>query len=65
MENVQVKHTTLTTAGMENMKNKIVAAYGRMSGGYHRVIGHKPHNACYDRPNTLSLIPEPAERGIK
>lgn len=47
------------------MKNKIIAAYGEMAEGYHLMIDHKPHNAYHDRPNTLSLIPEPAGRGIK
>jgi hypothetical protein len=50
---------------MENMKDKIIAAYEEMAGHYHRLIDHKPYNAYHDRPNTLSLIPEPAGQGIK
>jgi SAM-dependent methyltransferase len=49
---------------MENMTNKIIAAYEGMAEGYHRLIDHKSHNAYYDRPNTLSLIPEPAGKAI-
>ncbi len=49
---------------MENNKEKIIAAYEEMAEGYHRLIDHKPHNAYYDRPNTLSLIPEPAGKSI-
>ncbi len=49
---------------MEDMKNKIIAAYEEMAEAYHRLIDHKPHNAYYDRPNTLSLIPEPGGKAI-
>ncbi len=49
---------------MENLKNKIIAAYEEMAESYSRLIDRKPHNAYYDRPNTLSLIPEPAGKVI-
>lgn len=37
-------------------KDKILAAYEKMADSYNRLIDHKPHNAYYDRPNTLQLI---------
>jgi ubiquinone/menaquinone biosynthesis C-methylase UbiE len=49
---------------MEHVKNKIIAAYEALAESYSRLIDHKPHNAYYDRPNTLSLIPEPAGKVI-
>lgn len=33
-------------------------AYEAMSTSYHHKIDTKPHNAFYDRPNTLSLLPK-------
>lgn len=39
-------------------KEKIVAAYEELADSYNALIDHKPHNAYYDRPNTLKLIPE-------
>lgn len=39
-------------------KDKIIAAYEALADSYNRLIEHKPHNAYYDRPNTLALIPE-------
>ncbi|MFA0961145.1 class I SAM-dependent methyltransferase [Roseivirga sp. BDSF3-8] len=39
------------------MKEKILAAYEQMAERYNALIDHKPHNAHYDRPNTLSLFP--------
>ncbi len=39
-------------------KEKIIAAYEDLADSYNALIDHKPHNAYYDRPNTLKLIPE-------
>ena len=39
-------------------KEKIVAAYEELADSYNALIDYKPHNAYYDRPNTLKLIPE-------
>ena len=39
-------------------KEKIVAAYEDLADSYNALIDHKPHNAYYDRPNTLKLISE-------
>lgn len=38
------------------MKEKIIAAYEELADSYDALIEHKPHNAYYDRPNTLKLI---------
>jgi len=40
------------------MKKKIEKAYELIADNYNSLIDHKPHNAYYDRPNTLSLIEE-------
>jgi SAM-dependent methyltransferase len=40
------------------IKEKIVSAYEQMAEKYNELIDHKPHNAYYDRPNTLSLLPD-------
>lgn len=37
-------------------KEKILQAYETLAVRYDALIDHKPHNAYYDRPNTLSLI---------
>lgn len=39
-------------------KEKIIAAYEDLADSYNAMIDHKPHNAYYDRPNTLKLISE-------
>jgi ubiquinone/menaquinone biosynthesis C-methylase UbiE len=39
-----------------NIKQKILAAYEKMAESYDRMIDFKPHNAYYDRPNTLSMM---------
>ncbi|MDW7694697.1 class I SAM-dependent methyltransferase [Flammeovirgaceae bacterium SG7u.111] len=39
-------------------KEKIISAYESMAESYNDKIDHKPHNAYYDRPNTLGLIPD-------
>jgi ubiquinone/menaquinone biosynthesis C-methylase UbiE len=38
--------------------DKIIRAYETLADRYNELIDHKPHNAYYDRPNTLSLMPE-------
>lgn len=38
------------------VKNKILSAYEEIAEKYNELIDHKPHNAYYDRPNTLELI---------
>ena len=38
------------------MKDKIKAAYEELAESYDAHIDHKPHNAYYDRPNTLALM---------
>ena len=40
------------------MKQEILRAYEQMAERYNALIDHKPHNAYYDRPNTLSLLPD-------
>ena len=40
------------------IKDDIIAAYERMAEKYNELIDVKPHNAFYDRPNTLQLFPE-------
>ncbi len=39
------------------IKEKILAAYEDLAEKYSELIEHKPHNAYYDRPNTLGLFP--------
>lgn len=46
------------------MKDKILSAYEEIAESYNDQIEHKPHNAYYDRPNTLALIPEPKGKTI-
>lgn len=38
------------------IKEKIKKAYNELAKSYNKLIDHKPHNAYYDRPNTLSLL---------
>jgi SAM-dependent methyltransferase len=40
------------------IKEKIISAYEEMAEAYSNLIDHKPHNAYYDRPNTLQLLPD-------
>ena len=40
------------------MKEKIIKAYEEMAESYNAKIDFKPHNAFYDRPNTLGLMPK-------
>jgi ubiquinone/menaquinone biosynthesis C-methylase UbiE len=46
------------------IKEKIILAYEEMAEKYNELIEHKPHNAYYDRPNTLELIPEVQGKSI-
>lgn len=46
------------------IKEKIVLAYEEMAEKYNALIDHKPHNAYYDRPNTLSLFHEVENKAI-
>lgn len=39
-------------------KEHIISAYEKMAEKYNELIDHKPHNAYYDRPNTLQLLPD-------
>lgn len=38
-------------------KEKIKQAYEDLADNYNSLIDYKPHNAYYDRPNTLQLLP--------
>ncbi len=49
---------------MPNITPKVVAAYEAMAERYNDLIDHKPHNAYYDRPNTLALLPDVAGKRI-
>lgn len=40
------------------IKQKILNAYEKLAHPYNRDIDHKPHNAYYDRPNTIALFGE-------
>ncbi|WP_258097774.1 class I SAM-dependent methyltransferase [Marinoscillum pacificum] len=42
-------------------ENEVRKTYERLADSYNELIDHKPHNAYYDRPNTLSLLPENLE----
>lgn len=46
------------------IKDKIVAAYEALAESYNTLIEHKPHNAYYDRPNTLALLPDVVGKSI-
>lgn len=37
-------------------KDKVKKAYNQLAKNYNKHIDHKPHNAYYDRPNTLRLL---------
>ena len=43
---------------MDEIKSKIVEAYETLAVSYDQLIDTKPHNAYYDRPNTLALLPD-------
>lgn len=40
------------------IKEKIIKAYEELADSYNAMIDYKAHNAFYDRPNTLGLMPE-------
>lgn len=46
------------------IKEKIKSAYNTLAESYNRLIDHKPHNAYYDRPNTLKLLEGVAGKSI-
>lgn len=46
------------------IEEKILAAYEALAESYNRQIDHKPHNAYYDRPNTLRLIEDVEGKSI-
>jgi ubiquinone/menaquinone biosynthesis C-methylase UbiE len=45
-------------------KEKIISAYEQMAEKYNELIDHKPHNAYYDRPNTLRLLSEVSGKSV-
>ncbi len=45
-------------------KEKIKQTYNKLAEQYNALIDHKPHNAYYDRPNTLKLIGNPKGKKI-
>lgn len=45
-------------------KEKIKKAYNELAESYNRLIEHKPHNAYYDRPNTLNLLKEVKNKSV-
>lgn len=44
--------------------NNTLATYEQLADSYHAKIDTKPHNAYYDRPNTLSLLPDVAGKKV-
>ncbi len=45
-------------------KEKVKQAYEDLADCYNNLIDHKPHNAYYDRPNTLGLLPNVTGKSI-
>ncbi|WP_299766525.1 class I SAM-dependent methyltransferase [uncultured Dokdonia sp.] len=45
-------------------KEKIKQTYDVLAERYNALIDHKPHNAYYDRPNTLGLIENPKGKQV-
>ena len=45
-------------------KEKIRRAYEDLAENYSALIDHKPHNAYYDRPNTIALLGSVREKQI-
>lgn len=45
-------------------KEKIKQTYDVLAQRYNALIDHKPHNAYYDRPNTLGLLGDPKGKKI-
>jgi ubiquinone/menaquinone biosynthesis C-methylase UbiE len=58
----QAAQTTSTV--MDAVKEKIRLAYDELAEKYNELIEHKPHNAYYDRPNTLLLLPDVKGKNI-
>lgn len=56
--------TSNTIATNQMIKEKVIAAYEKMAVKYDELIDHKPHNAYYDRPNTLALLPDVKGKNI-
>ena len=56
--------TSNTIATNQMIKDKVIAAYEKMAVKYNELIEHKPHNAYYDRPNTLALLPDVKGKNI-
>jgi ubiquinone/menaquinone biosynthesis C-methylase UbiE len=46
------------------MTEKIIQAYEDLAESYNAKIDFKPHNAFYDRPNTLALMPDVEGKSI-
>jgi SAM-dependent methyltransferase len=46
------------------IKQKIISAYEELAERYNELIDHKPHNAYYDRPNTLQLLGDVKDKFI-
>lgn len=46
------------------IKAKILSAYEALAEKYNELVEHKPHNAYYDRPNTLDLMPDVAGKKV-
>ncbi len=46
------------------IREKIRQAYNDIAYNYNRLIDHKPHNAYYDRPNTLNLLGDVSDKYI-
>ncbi len=46
------------------IKKKIKNTYNQLAEAYNKLIDHKPHNAYYDRPNTLSLLKDVKNKSI-
>ncbi len=49
---------------MDLTKEKIRNAYEALAESYDARIDEKPHNAYYDRPNTLALLPDVTGRDV-
>ena len=46
------------------IKEKVKQAYNQLAQNYNKLIDHKPHNAYYDRPNTLGLLENVKNKSI-
>ena len=49
---------------VSKIQSDIVSAYEELADKYDELIDHKPHNAYYDRPNTLALMPDVMGKSI-